>query len=196
MKNTNFSLENLSKEKSIITTKELMENGYSHYFIKKMQQEGYLSKIKRGIYIINSTIESQYSEIQAIVPKGILCLLSAAYIHELTTFIPKNYQFAISNKSKIVLPNYPPIKLYYWNKKRLEIGIIESEIEGVKIKIYDKEKTVCDIIRYRNKIGLDIVKEILKNYINYPSKNLTRLNQYAKELGNTKLITTYISILL
>ncbi|PIY13076.1 MAG: hypothetical protein COZ18_00620 [Flexibacter sp. CG_4_10_14_3_um_filter_32_15] len=114
MKKTNSSLENLSKEKSVITTKELMENGYSHYFIKKMQQEGYLSKIKRGIYAINCNIESQYSEIKAIVPKGILCLLSAAHIHELTTFIPKNYQFAISNKSKIVLPNYPPIKLYYW----------------------------------------------------------------------------------
>ncbi len=190
------TLKDLYEGKSIITTKELIEKGYSHYFIKKMQQENYLSKLKRGIYSINLTTESQYSEIKAIVPNGILCLLGAAYIHQLTTFIPKDYQLAISNKSKIVLPTYPSIKLYYWSKKRLETGIIEKEIEGVTMKIYDVEKTVCDIIRYRNKIGLDTVKEILKSYLKLKDKNLSVLNQYAKKLGNSKLITTYVSILI
>ena len=196
MKIETTTLKNLYEGKSIITTKELIEKDYSHYFIKKMQQEGYLSKIKRGIYSINSNIKGQYSEIKAIVPNGIFCLLSAAYIHELTTFIPKDYQLAISNKSKIVLPTYPSIKLYYWSRKRLETGIIEKEIEGVAMKIYDIEKTVCDIIRYRNKIGLNTVKEILKAYLKSKDKNLSVLNQYAKELGNSKLITTYISILI
>jgi predicted transcriptional regulator of viral defense system len=188
--------DKLPKEKSIISTKELVEIGYSLYFIKKMQEEGYLSKIRRGVYSIISNSESQYSEVKVIVSKGVLCLLSAASLYELTTFIPKNYELAISNKSKIVLPNYPPIKLYFWSKKRYELGIIKKEIEGIEMKIYDKEKTVCDIIKYRNKIGLDTVKEILKNYLKQSDRNLTQLNLYAKELGNAKIITTYISLLI
>lgn len=184
------------QQKSIITTKELVEMGYSAYFIKKMQEEGYLSKIKRGIYSIVLNSESQYSEVKAIVSKGVLCLLSAASLHNLTTFIPKNYQLAISNKSKIVVPDYPPIQLYFWSKKRYELGLLRKEIEGVEMNIYDKEKTVCDIIKYRNKIGLDTVKEILKNYLKEPNRNLTQLNLYAKELGNEKIIATYISLLI
>ncbi len=194
-KSKNF-LDKLPKEKSIITTKELVEIGYSAYFIKKMQEEGYLSKVKRGVYSIISNSESQYSEVKAIVSKGVLCLLSAAHLYELTTFIPKNYELAISNKSKIILPNYPSIKLYFWSKKRHELGIIQKEIEGVEMEIYNKEKTICDIIKYRNKIGLDTVKEILKNYLKQPDRNLTQLNLYAKELGNAQIITTYISLLI
>ena len=196
MNKSNNVLYKLPKEKSIITTKELVEIGYSAYFIKKMQEEGYLSKVKRGVYSIISNSESQYSEVKAIVPKGVLCLLSAAYLHNLTTFIPKNYQLAISNKSKIVIPDYPPIKIYFWSKKRYTLGITTQEIEGIEINIYDKEKTVCDIIKYRNKIGLDTVKEILKNYLKQSDRNLTQLNLYAKELGNDKIIATYISLLI
>lgn len=186
----------LPQQKSIITTKELVEIGYSAYFIKKMQEEGYLSKIKRGVYIIVSNSESQYSEVKAIVSKGVLCLLSAASLYNLTTFIPKNYQLAISNKSKIIVPDYPPIQLYFWSKKRYELGLLQKKIEGIEMNIYDKEKTVCDIIKYRNKIGLDIVKEILKNYLKESDRNLTQLNLYAKELGNEKIIATYISLLM
>jgi predicted transcriptional regulator of viral defense system len=189
-------VQELPKEKSIITTKELVEIGYSMYFIKKMQEEGYLLKVKRGVYSIVSNSESQYAEVKAIVSKGVLCLLSAAYLHNLTTFIPKNYQLAISNKSKIVLPEYPPIKLYFWSKKRYELGITTQEVEGIEMNIYNKEKTICDIIKYRNKIGLDTVKEILKNYLKQSDRNLTQLNLYAKELGNEKIITTYISLLI
>lgn len=184
------------KQKSVITTKELVEMGYSAYSIKKMQEKGYLLKIKRGVYSIVSNSESQYSEVKAIVSKGVLCLLSAASLYNLTTFIPKNYQLAISNKSKVVVPDYPPIQLYFWSKKRYELGLLQKEVEGIKMNIYDKEKTVCDIIKYRNKIGLDTVKEILKNYLKEPNRNLTQLNLYAKELGNEKIITTYISLLI
>jgi predicted transcriptional regulator of viral defense system len=147
-------VQELPKGQAIITTKELVEIGYSMYFIKKMQEEGYLSKVKRGVYSIISNSESQYSEVKAIVSKGVLCLLSAAYLYELTTFIPKNYQLAISNKSKIILPDYPPIKLYFWSKKRYELGITQKEIEGIEMNIYDREKTICDIIKYTDNYGL------------------------------------------
>jgi hypothetical protein len=83
-------------------------------------------------------------------------------------------ELAIEHKRKIVLPEHPLIRLIYFSKNRFETGISFQRIEAEEIRIYDKEKTLCDAVYYRNKIGIDIVKEALRNYTREPGKNLQK----------------------
>ena len=94
------------------------------------------------------------------------------------------------------MPDYPPIKIYYWSEKYWSIGITEARVGNTIVKIYDKEKSVCDAIRYRNKIGKDVEKEVLKNYLKEKSRNIDKLLRFARLLRVEEQIKTYLSILL
>ena len=89
---------------------------------------------------------------------------------------------AIANKRKVVLPHALPIELYYWKKENLEFGIMDADISGYKVHITDMERSVCDAVKYRNKIGLDVCAEVIRTYLKKPNRNLARLQDYAKRL--------------
>ena len=131
-----------------------------------------------------------------IVPSGVLCLTSALAYYEFTTYNPWQYEIAIERTKKISLPDYPPIKLVYFSSKQLELGIIEVDIDGHTIRIYDMEKTICDCVRYRNKIGIDIVKEGIKEYLKRKDKDLNKLMKYAEVCRVQKTIKEYLEVLI
>jgi predicted transcriptional regulator of viral defense system len=95
----------------------------------------------------------------------------------------------------VILPDYPPVSLYYWSQSALEIGVTQREIDGYKVKIYDLEKSVCDAVKFRKKVGIDISSEILKNYLKRSDKNLTRLNEYAKRMRVANTMNSLIDYL-
>jgi predicted transcriptional regulator of viral defense system len=95
----------------------------------------------------------------------------------------------------VILPDYPPVSLYYWSQSVFELGISEREIEGYKVRVYDLEKSVCDAVKFRNKIGIDISSEILKNYLVRSDRNLTRLNEYAKKMRVANIMKGLIDYL-
>ena len=180
----------------IISTQYLLENGVSYYDIKHFLADETLIKLKRGLYKWAITETNEIVEVAHIVPKGVFCLQTACFHYELTTSIPSAYHVAILDEQHIALPNYPPIKVYYWNKTSFELGVTSIIVDNQPIKIYDLEKTICDTIRHRNKIGFDVLKEILKNYVNREDRNLNRLNHYAKELKIFNKVDDFIKLLL
>jgi len=95
----------------------------------------------------------------------------------------------------IQIPEYPPIKLYYWDKSVLFIGKETIDIENVSINIYDIEKSICDLVKFRNKVGKDILNEILNSYIKRKDKNLEKLFYYAKRIRIEKVIKNYLDVL-
>jgi predicted transcriptional regulator of viral defense system len=82
----------------------------------------------------------------------------------------------------VILPDYLSVSLYYWSKSVLEIGVTKQTIDDYTVRIYDLEKSVCDAVKFRNKIGIDLSSEIVKNYLKRTDRNLTRLNEYAKRM--------------
>ena len=161
----------------------------------KLINEGVVVRIKPGLYQLNDDAEtSQYVEIAKIVPDGILCMYSTWLHYELSVQIPQEYNIAIEKSRKVSLPDYPPIKLYFWKKEYYELGISQQLIDGISVKMYDVEKSVCDAIRFRNKIGMDTTAEILRNYLKRGDCNFTKLMQYAKTMKIEKIIRTYIEI--
>lgn len=187
----------LQKQDGFISTKELFELGINFYQIKKLVKNGLLENIKRGLYFHKKThADNEFIHVSKIVPNGVFCLFSAWSIYELTDIITANYHVAIEKTQKVKLPTYPPIKLYYWSAPYFELGITKTKIEGVEVPIYNLEKSVCDAVRFRNKIGIDTTNEVLKNYLKRPSKNLDELIYYGKKLRIEKTLKTYLSILL
>lgn len=184
------------KNEGIAQMGTLLKSGVNHYQVNHLLEKGLVIRLKHGVYRWKTACENEWTDIIHLVPNGILCLLTAAWHYELTTFVSSEYHIAIPKKAKIVLPDYPPIKLYYWDTKAFSLGIIETLIQDTPLKMYDVEKTVCDIIRLRNKIGIDIAKEVLKNYLKRPNRNIAKLNEYARQLRISTVLSNFLTILL
>lgn len=180
----------------IVKLKMITEQGINKYQLQKLVENGVVEKIQHGIYKLASYQINELVEIKKIIPNGIICLYSAWNYYELTTYIPHEYHVAIEKKSKIKLPDYPPIKIYYWNSSILQLGINQVKIDTVKIDIYNIEKSVCDVVKFRNKIGKDILNEILTNYLQRTNKNIDKLIKYAKQLRVDTILKNYLDVLL
>ena len=123
--------------------------------------------------------------------------MSAARFYNLTTFLPDGIDIAIERSMKIsTIPDWPTFHVWYFSKKRYESGIITASDGTAEFLIYDKEKTVADILFYRNKIGIEETKEIITNYLSLPDRNLNQLHRYAEILGCNKILSTYLEVLL
>ena len=186
------------KKNGYLKTRELLDNGYGYRKIKFLVEQGIIEKIKRGVYRYSEYEigETEYIEVSKVIGNGVFCLTSALELHDLTTYSPYEYQVAIKRSYKLVVPEYPPIKVYSFNKKYYELGIQEFKKGGEILKVYNMEKTICDCIRYRNKIGQDIVSEAIKEYIRKPNKNYTLLMEYAKECRVAKILEKYMEVLI
>ncbi len=159
-------------------------------------QTGRIVRIRQGLYANVDGLSKQMIDVDKIVPGGVLCLYSAWFYHTLSTQIPQAHHVAIERNRKVVLPKFPPITLSYMQQDIFELGIEHVEIDGFKVKVYNLEKSVCDAIKYRNKIGIDVSAEILKNYLARNDRNLARLYDYASKMRVRRKIDELIKYLL
>ena len=165
--------------------------------LRKLEDINVVVKIKKGVYKLNDdTVIDQHVEVANIIPDGVFCMFTAWRYYHLSVYNPHEFCVAIQKKQKIVLPTYPPVKLFYWIDDFYLLGITETLIDNQKVKIYDIEKSVCDAVRFRNKIGIEMMSEILKNYLKLKGKNLNRLAQYAKQLRIEKIMNETVTVML
>ena len=151
--------------------------------LNKMLENNSVSRVKRGLYRLNDfDRDTSLVEVLKIVPSGVFCMFSAWFHYELTTTIPYENHIAVTQKKKVCLPDFPPIKLYYLSEKFYQLGIIHININNQPVKIYDLEKSVCDAVRFRNKVGMDIAIEVVKNYVRRKDSNFDKLIKYARQL--------------
>ncbi|MDR3245455.1 MAG: hypothetical protein LBT50_03380 [Prevotellaceae bacterium] len=150
--------------------------------LNKMLIDETVTKVQRGLYrLIDFQIaDIQQIEVTKVIPSAVFCLFTAWRHYELSTYIPFEYHIAVTQNKKVKIPDYPPIKVYYLSEKFYELGITETDSNGWKIKIYDLEKSVCDAVKFRNKVGLDTTIEVLKNYAKRKDRDLNKLSRYAK----------------
>ena len=160
----------------------------------RAKERGDLIKLRHGIYAVPDALLNTMIDVERIVPRGIVCLYNAWAYHQLSTTVPPAFCIAISNKRKIAIPETLPIELYYWKKENLEFGIIDAEISGFHVRITDLERSVCDAVKYRNKLGLDVCAEVIRSYLRKPNRNLSRLQDYAKRLRVFCTLKNYLEI--
>ena len=150
--------------------------------------------IRRGLYATLEQLANTMIDLEVVVPDGILCLFSAWNIHGLTTSLPQAYHVAIKRGKKIRLPEYPPIALHFLAESILELGTEEKVVSNYEIKVYNVELSVCDAIKFRNKIGIDVCSKVVNNYLALPNRDLTLLMDNANKLRIAKTLEKYLEI--
>lgn len=189
----------IPSNQKIISTEELKNWGYTHYKINKLVEEGNLIKLNKTNYE-NLTFKGEDSEfyfVHAYVPSGVVCLMSAAVFYNLSTYRPDAIDVAVSKKKNVsTLPDWPSFNLYYFKKDRFQIGIQIIKEGANQFQVYDIEKTVVDIIYYRNKLGIEETKEILMNYLNRNDRDINKLYRYAEQLKCSDILRTYLEVLI
>jgi predicted transcriptional regulator of viral defense system len=188
----------VTKEQMIISIEELKEQGLTLYKINQLVEQGVLRKLNKKFYK-NTDYQGEESDFYyayAYVPAGVICLMSAAVYYNLTTYRPDSVDVAIERKARVsTLPDWPEVNLYYYTNDRFELGI-ETIADGKnQFRIYDIEKTVVDIVFYREKVGMEEMKEVLVNYLRRKDRNLNRLIRYAELMKCGDVMKNYLEVL-
>ncbi len=188
----------LEKDRKIFSMKELKDLGLSQYKISKLVEDGKLVKLNKR-YFENADytgVESDFYYAEAYAPQGVICLLSAAVYYNLTTFIPDSVDVAIPRKAKVsTIPDQPRMNVHHYTDDRHELGITCVKEGENHFRIYDIEKTVVDIVFYREKVGIEETKEILVNYLQRKDRNLNRLLKYAELMKCDDTLRKYLEVL-
>ncbi len=176
---------------------ELREAGAHPAQLANLVSSGKIVRLKRGLYAIleEHTARSELVDVQHSVHGSVFCLGTALSLHGLGTWEPPLVQIAILRDSRIRLPAYPPIQLFSFSKNRFEIGVMDFRTSGGDVKAYDREKTICDVLRFRNALGQDIANEALKEYLRLRQKDIQKLIEYAVALRMEGTVRRYLEVL-
>ena len=155
-------IDTLQEQGGFITTGEVKSRG-EYEQLRRAAEAGTVMRLRKGIYAECSALANNMIDVERIVPHGILCLYSAFAYYGLSTQVPSATCVAIEAKRKVRLPDYPPI-----------------------------DRTVCDAVKYRNKIGLDVCGEVIDSYLKKEDRNISLLHEYALKLRVKNILTTYL----
>lgn len=183
----------------IFSAQELRNMGFSYYRINQMVEQGMLTKLNKKYYenVGFDGEESDFYYVYAYVPDGVVCLLSAAVYYNLSTYRLEAIDVAIPRNGNVsTLPDWPELKVCYFTDDRYYTGIEIIEDGKNRFRIYDIEKTVVDIVYYREKIGIEETKEVLTSYLRRSDRNLNRLIRYAEMLKCGNTMKRYLEVLL
>ena len=178
---------------------DLKSRGIPREYLSRLHSEGVLERASRGVYYLPETDITEHhslAEAAKIAPKGIVCLLSALKFHELTTQSPFEVWLAIDPKAYRPTGDGVPLRVVRFSGPALTSGVEEHLIEGVPVRIYSPAKTVADCFKYRNKIGLDVALESLRDYRKRRHAGVDELWKYAKICRVANVMRPYMEALL
>ncbi len=197
MDNFEKILNIMRKNGGYITTKELNKNNINRYFLTKMIERKQINRISRGYYGLVGYNADEYFKIISISEKAIFSMNTALYLHNLSDRTPLVFDITVPYYYGGSLRKYKNVNLYFVKSSILDLGKIELISPfGMKIKVYDKERTICDIVKNRNNMDMEIFSKAIKNYIKSDDKNLNKLMKYAKKLKVENKIREYMEMVL
>ncbi len=156
----------LAKQIGVLQVRDLTSRGIHPEYLRRLWKKGLLIRTGRGLYIsADAEISIHHGLAQASkrVPHGVVCLLSALQYHELGTQSPFEVWIALDRRAARPRIDFPPLRIMRFSGEALTEGIEEHSIEGIRVRLYNPAKTVADCFKYRNKIGLDVALEALKD---------------------------------
>ena len=186
------------QKSGILRPRDLTTHGIPRTYLQRLEERGLLAKETRGLYQLpNAKITENHSLAEACkrVPRGVVCLLSALQFHKLTTQAPSEVWLALDRKARAPREGGQPFRLVRMSGKALTEGVEEHSIEGVTVKVYKPAKTVADCFKYRNKIGLDVALEALRDYRQKRRSGMDELWRFAKICRVERVMRPYVEAL-
>lgn len=182
---------------NVMRTIELCTSKVYYKDIQTLLNEGFIEKLKQGYYhLVDEHNTSEINIIKRIFPDAILCMNTALFYYGYSDRTPSEWHLAVNkdiSKYKIKI-DYPFVKTYLFEPHLLEIGLNEIEIDGIIVRIYDKDRTICDCLRYMGKMDKEIFNKAIQNYVNDSKKNISNLIKYAKTLRVQKKVKDLIGV--
>jgi len=185
----------LARKGGILRPQDLQKKGLPTDYLWRLYKQEKLEKLGRGLYAIPGAAVSEHQTlVQAAlrVPHGVVCLLSALRFHDLTTQSPFEVWMAIDVKARAPKEDIIPLRIVRFSGKALTCGVETYSAEGVTIKVYKPAKTVADCFKYRNKIGLDVALEALRDCWRKKKATSDELWHYAKVCRVARVMRPYL----
>ena len=185
----------LVRAKGVLRPRDLAAKGIPRAVLSRLCEAGELTRTGRGLYVAaieNITENHSLAEVSKLVPKGVVCLLSALRFHELTTQLPSEVWLAIPQKARRPKGGAVSIRSVHFSGDTLTKGIETYSIENVSVRIYNAAKTVADCFKARNKIGLDVAIEALRDCWRKKKATADDLWRYAKICRVSKVMQPYM----
>jgi predicted transcriptional regulator of viral defense system len=192
------SSENLSdlfrRNKGILRTSEAIKLGVHPRVFYQMRDDGRIVELSRGIFRLAELTmlnETDLTTASLRVPAGVVCLISALFFHGLTTEIPHEVYMALPREKANPKVDYPPLRIFHFSNETYTAGVEKHSKDGIEIKVFSPEKTVADCFKFRNRIGLDVAIEGLKNCLQRRNSR-AKILEYAKICRIEKIIRPYL----
>ena len=182
----------------IMSTGEAISSGIHPRTLYAMRDNGKLERLERGLYRLADIAPLSNPDLVPValkIPKGVVCLISALSFHKLTTQLPHEVYVALPKNAEPPRLSHPPVRIFWFTGKAYAEGIEEYKIDGVTVRIYCSEKAIADSFKYRNKLGLDVALEALKEYFEQQTRNIDDLFHFARICRVEKIMTPYIEAL-
>lgn len=193
------SVAEFAKTAGVLRPRDLASVGLAREYLKRAVEEGFVVQSAPGLYIAaNAPVTEFHTLAQAAkrVPKGVICLLSALRFHDLGTQNPFAVWMAIGESDRSPVSNLPKLRIVRFSKASLHFGVEHHSIEGVSAQVSSIAKTIADCFKYRNKIGLDVALEALKDTLRNRRTTVNELWEAARVCRVANVMKPYMEALL
>lgn len=194
---TSVMVKFVAEANPIIRTVDLNNIGLFSREIAELIDAGKLERIKQGYYrLAESENNSDAKLISDLYPDGVLCMTTALFYYGYSDRAPLTWDIAVDRNTSKARFNidYPYVKPYYIDKEHLEYGITEAVYEDFILKIFDRDRLICECIKHENKMDREIYNKAIQAYINDSKKNITNLLDYAKRRNIHKKVRERIGV--
>ena len=193
------AIETFRNHYGLLRTQQAIDKGITPRTLYQMQETGLILRESRGLYRLADTEPGAYFDLVQValrVSKGVICLISALSFHGLTTQIPHQVYIALPIDAEKPRVEYPPLKIFWLSPKTYSASIEQHELDGIPVKIYGIEKTIADCFKFRNKIGLDLALEALRDYAEHRHLDVEKILYYANLNRVENIVRPYLEMLL
>ena len=188
----------LVREARLVRPRDLEAVGVPGGYLSQLARRGLLEKVGRGLYAVPGAAPGEHrslAEVSKRTPRGVVCLLSALRFHELTTQAPPEVWLAIGPKDRAPIPAGVRLRIVRVSGESRDAGVEMHVVEGVPVRIYGVAKTVADCFKFRNKIGVDIAVEALRDCLEQYRCTTDKLSEYARVCRVSRVMRPYMEAL-
>ncbi len=185
----------LARELGVLRVQDLTSRGIHHEYLRRLCQQGKLERVGRGLYRLSDADVTEHATLATIskrFPNGIICLLTALRFHGIGTQSPRDVWMALRRGTAIPRNIDLPVRFMLFSETSFDCGEEAHSVDNVPVRITSPAKTIVDCFKYRNKIGLDIALEAMREVLRLRKCTPDDLWQYAKVCRVTNVIRPYI----
>ncbi len=197
-KNLEAAVRIFEKQKGVMRSSQIFAQGVQPRTLYQMRDQGLVIQEARGLYRLASAPAWSDPDLTIValrIPKGVICLISALYFHNVTTQIPYEVHVALPKDSEKPRLRHPPVRFYWVSPEPFQAGVETHTIDHVDIKVYSIAKTIADCFKFRNKIGLDVALEALKEGLRGKRCTPDQIMRYARVDRVERVILPYLEAL-